>query len=226
MKTSVTPNLKDSSQKVASYFDHIAKDFDSYYDQPTSWLQEATNQMLRKPALLKRLQIALEALDEPHLHRVLDIGCGSGVLDVPLTQRGQFVLGIDFSAPMIELAKQKARVASLAIEFRVADFMTEEFVPVDACVALGVLEYFKDPVPFIEKMLQLIPSGGKAVFDLPTLVNFHTPLRIPYLLWRRAKAYFYTKRGAQKLLARVGEQLSSVSFTPYGGGFVVSLVKR
>ena len=59
--------------------------------------------------------------DEPL--RVLDLGCGSGIVAVMLAlQRPRWQLtGIDIQAPLIELAKENARLNSLEIDFLCAD---------------------------------------------------------------------------------------------------------
>lgn len=219
-----TPTLQ--SKRVSSYFERIADDFDSYYEQPKNWFQAITNRFLRKPCLVKRLKLSLSALDQPSYHTILDIGCGSGVLAIPLAKRNHRVIGIDFSAPMIGIAKRKSQLAGVQIEFKVADFMQGKFPSVDACVALGVLEYFKNPRGIIQKMLSLVPSGGLVVFDIPALLNAHTPLRLPYLLWRTTRAYFYTRGGMRRMLTPLQGALANTTIASYGAGYLVALHKR
>jgi len=59
--------------------------------------------------------------DEPL--RVLDLGCGSGIVAVMLAlQRPQWqIVGIDIQAPLIDLARENARLNSLDIKFLCAD---------------------------------------------------------------------------------------------------------
>ena len=202
-------NNKAHAAKVATYFDRIANDFDSYYGKPSHWFQRLTNEFLRKPVIVKRLALTLKALNQKPSKTILDIGCGSGVLAIPLAKQGHRVVGVDFSVPMIEIAQKKAKEAGVSIEFKVMDFLTGEAPAVDSCVALGVLEYFKDPHDIIQKMIACANPGGFVVFDIPELLNYHTPLRLPYLLWRKTRAYFYTPWGARKLIAPFKETLSS-----------------
>ncbi|HAZ28791.1 MAG TPA: hypothetical protein DCY48_03410 [Candidatus Magasanikbacteria bacterium] len=210
---------------VAEYFNRIADDFDSYYEKPKNAFQRITNAFLRKPAIQKRLNLSFQALNHVHIHSILDIGCGSGVLAIPLAMSHHQVIGIDFSHTMIEIAKKKAKETGVQIDFHIADFMKDTMPEVDACVALGVLEYFKNPSDFIQKMLSLVPEKGIIVFDIPSLLNYHTPLRLPYLLWRHTRAYFYTPLKLRRMLAPFQKQLSNCSIFSYGAGFVVMLKK-
>jgi SAM-dependent methyltransferase len=51
----------------------------------------------------------------PSPGRLIDLGCGTGRLTVPFAQRGFWVLGVDLSEPMLEVAEVKARKNGVAI---------------------------------------------------------------------------------------------------------------
>ena len=211
---------------VQNYFENIAQDFDSYYEKPKNWFQDLTNRMLRKPALKKRLDLSLNAIDHREPRKILDIGCGSGVASIPLAQAGHNVTAIDFSEEMLKLARARAQEANVDVDFQVADFMEKEFKDLDACLALGVLEYFENSEAFIEKMLSHVKPGGRVIFDIPALYNVHTPFRLPYLLWRKRRVYFYSPRKARKLIEPFQDQLESHEFNKYGAGYLVVIEKK
>ena len=50
--------------------------------------------------------------------RILDIGCGTGLLSVKLAKQGAEVTGVDLSADMLAVAEERAQALSLPIEFR------------------------------------------------------------------------------------------------------------
>ncbi len=61
---------------------------------------------------------------------ILDIGCGSGPYSIELAKRGaRRVLGLDFSEPMLEIARQPAREAGVgdALEFKRGEFLAHDF---------------------------------------------------------------------------------------------------
>src|ERR1044071_9676723 len=51
----------------------------------------------------------------------LDLGCGSGVYATRLAARGARVVGVDLSAAMIDLARERARTQGAALDWLVAD---------------------------------------------------------------------------------------------------------
>src|SRR5258708_4022864 len=53
--------------------------------------------------------------------RVLELGCGTGRLTVPIAQTGVSITGVDLSASMLATARQKAEAAGVAINFIEAD---------------------------------------------------------------------------------------------------------
>lgn len=59
--------------------------------------------------------------------RILDMGCGAGRTTIPLAEMGLEVVGIDFSAAMIQLAQELAQVSQVEVEFQVMDAMDLQF---------------------------------------------------------------------------------------------------
>lgn len=209
---------------VSEYFESIAADFDSYYEKPKGFVNRIVNNWLRKPGLIKRMEITLELIKPSVGKRILDVGCGSGKLAIECAKRGAEVYGIDISKNMIEIAKNHCRRESVKVEFIVGDalkWLPQDF---DFSVALGVLEYFAQPQILLENMLASVKCGGKVIFSVPSLYAFQTPIRKVYLRFRGVDCYFYTKR---KLLNLIGKfkEVGDVEIHSYGPGFVVQLTK-
>jgi SAM-dependent methyltransferase len=101
---------------------------------------------------------------------VVELGCGSGITARRLTDAGHEVLGIDQSAALIALARDRASRAS----FRVGSFTTEALPPCDAVLAIGeIFNYLIDPANTREALPALfarihdaLRPGGRLVFDL------------------------------------------------------------
>jgi len=55
--------------------------------------------------------------------RVLDLGCGTGTSSIALARAGWRVIGVDFARRAITIARAKAKVAGVSVDFRVDDVL-------------------------------------------------------------------------------------------------------
>ena len=102
--------------------------------------------------------------------RVCDIGCGGGAqtiaLSEPVGPSGR-VVGFDISAPLVELARERAAQAGATnVEFVVADVQTEGLGPEPFDVAasqLGVM-FFDEPLKAFGAIRAGLRPGGRFVF--------------------------------------------------------------
>ena len=211
-------------REVDEYFDDIAQDFDSYYEQPKGLANKIINAWLRKPGLIKRMRISLTLIDPCLGKRVLDVGCGSGKLVVECAKRGAEVCGIDVSENMIEIARMRCERHNLKVDFIVADALRELPKNFDISVALGVIEYIDRPDVLLNNMLASVKNGGKIVFSVPSLFACQTPIRKVYLHFRKVKCYFYTRRKLFRLV-NTFKAVGKVEIYSYGPGLVVQLTK-
>jgi 2-polyprenyl-6-hydroxyphenyl methylase/3-demethylubiquinone-9 3-methyltransferase len=91
--------------------------------------------------------------------RVLDVGCGAGLVCEPLRRLGATVTGIDATADVVRAARAHAEAMGLDIDYRVAapEDLTETY---DAVVALEVLEHVADRQLFLDALCHLVAPGG------------------------------------------------------------------
>jgi 2-polyprenyl-6-hydroxyphenyl methylase/3-demethylubiquinone-9 3-methyltransferase len=96
--------------------------------------------------------------------RVLDIGCGAGLLCEPFTRLGADVIGIDPSATNIAAAKLHAEKGHLSIDYRCT---TVEEIDVrerfDIVLAMEVVEHVVDVGAFLDRCAQMLKPGGLMV---------------------------------------------------------------
>ena len=208
-------------REVKDYFEDIASDFDSYYDRPKGFFDGIINAWLRRPGLIKRLKISLEASNPHPGMRILDVGCGSGKFIVECAKRGAEVCGIDISREMIEIAKDFCEKNKVEVVLRTGDATEELPKGFDVCIALGVFEYFENPKPILRNMLASTNEGGKVIFSVPSLFTFQTPLRNVLLYYRDVKCYYYTKKRVMSLLDDFKKDIKEIGFYSYGPGSVI-----
>jgi 2-polyprenyl-3-methyl-5-hydroxy-6-metoxy-1,4-benzoquinol methylase len=125
------------------------------------------------PTFAAMREAVLHRLDLPAGARVLDLGCGTGVVSRALARRPGFtghVLGIDHSPTLIDAANRLAEDEGVAghVEFRVGDALcvdapSESF---DAVVAYTTISHVADPLAMLAEAARLVrPEGMVAVFD-------------------------------------------------------------
>jgi 2-polyprenyl-6-hydroxyphenyl methylase/3-demethylubiquinone-9 3-methyltransferase len=94
--------------------------------------------------------------------RLLDIGCGGGLVAEPMARLGFEVTAIDADREAIGVAKAHAEASRLDIDYRVdsAESVSLEGQSFDAALALEIVEHLADPGPFFSALARLIRPGG------------------------------------------------------------------
>jgi 2-polyprenyl-6-hydroxyphenyl methylase/3-demethylubiquinone-9 3-methyltransferase len=95
--------------------------------------------------------------------RLLDIGCGGGLLAEGLALHGAQVCGIDLAPAMIEVARLHAHESQLTIDYRLAS--AEELArggtpPFDAITCMELIEHVDDPAALLAAATALLRPGG------------------------------------------------------------------
>jgi SAM-dependent methyltransferase len=129
--------------------------------------------------------------------RVLDAGCGSGVLSLKLSDHADYMVGVDISLSMIRLAKgHQARLKKKNLEFVVADLQnlpfeegTFDFVVSDYAMHDTRMDLV---IPALSRLLK--PGGRMVIGDLVTSHPHldSSPLWQMLLVIRRAPGYALT----------------------------------
>jgi 2-polyprenyl-6-hydroxyphenyl methylase / 3-demethylubiquinone-9 3-methyltransferase len=94
--------------------------------------------------------------------RILDIGCGAGILSEPLTRMGAKVVGADPSVSNIAAAKLHAEQAGLAIDYRAtsAEALADDGERFEAVLAMEVVEHVADLSLFVKRCAEMVEPGG------------------------------------------------------------------
>jgi len=95
--------------------------------------------------------------------RVLDVGCGGGLLSESLARAGAEVTGIDLAPGMIEVARLHAAENGLAIDYRIA--AAEELAQnspghFEVVTCMEMLEHVPDPGAMTATLARLLAPGG------------------------------------------------------------------
>ncbi len=99
--------------------------------------------------------------------RVLDVGCGGGILTEALAREGAVVTGIDLGQAALAAAQAHQRLSGVAAVYRhiaVETLATEQPGAYDAVVCMELLEHVPDPASVVAACARLVRPGGDIFF--------------------------------------------------------------
>ena len=120
--------------------------------------------------------------------RILDIGCGGGILSESLANEGAIVVGIDLAEAGLEVAKLHLLESGFDIDYQfisAEDLTASESESFDVITCLEMLEHVPDPSMIIEACSKLVKTNGRVFFST---IN------------RNPKSYFFAIVGAEYVL--------------------------
>ena len=98
--------------------------------------------------------------------RVLDVGCGGGLLAEGMARRGARVTGIDLSPGALEVARLHALESGVTVDYRqlaVEELPDSDHDAFDLVTCLEMLEHVPDPAQVIQAISGLVRPGGDVV---------------------------------------------------------------
>ncbi len=100
--------------------------------------------------------------------KVIDIGCGGGLLSEGMARRGATVTGIDLGEAPLAVARLHAEKSGVGVEYlqvlaeEIAEQRAGEY---DAVTCLEMLEHVPDPASVIRACAKLVKPGGQVFFS-------------------------------------------------------------
>lgn len=120
--------------------------------------------------------------------RVLDVGCGGGILSEAMAAKGASVTGLDMGEASLEVARLHLLESGLHVDYvgePVEHYASQHPAQFDVVTCMEMLEHVPDPASVIQACAQLVKPGGLVVFST---------------LNRNPKAYLQAVVGAEYLL--------------------------
>lgn len=97
--------------------------------------------------------------------RMLDIGCGGGILSEPLARLGAVMVGADPAQANIEVARRHAAQSGVSIDYRAttAEALADAGERFDVVLAMEVVEHVADVALFVARCAEMVRPGGMMI---------------------------------------------------------------
>ena len=145
-------NFKSTDNETLSFFDKLSNE---WWDEGGSFKALHSYNLIRLNFIKNK--IARKSLKNL---RILDIGCGGGILCEPLTRLGAIVTGIDTNERAIRVAKNHANEKNLKITYKNLELEQIKSEKFDIITCMEVLEHVDDVENVIALSQKLLRKNG------------------------------------------------------------------
>lgn len=213
------------TKDVSDFFSNFADTWDFLYDGRQNLFIRWFNGKFRHDIYERYELTFLHLGDDLTGKSILDIGCGSGVYSFEAARRGaSAVVGIDIAEGMISLCNRRAHECGLSdrIKFICGEFplltplsaLTQKF---DYAVVMGVMDYIKDPLPFLTSLREQL--CGYALISFPGKEWLRWQLRRwRYKLLGRCAIWHYNEANVRKAISQSGFRRFDITYLSHSGG--------
>jgi len=204
-------------ERVRTRFEDKARQFDDLYEDER-WLVRTL-----RPGLFRRRKLAVDTVAAYANPRVLDVGCGSGRIGEFVLEAGaSHYVGVDFSEPMIDLARARLTRFESRTELIVDDFLTAPLDgPFEVILAVGLFDYLPEPHRFSRRMFELCAPGGCVVGSFPTWSWLKGPVRKVRYEWiGNCPIFNYSRRELELMFGASGFERVEIA-SPGRSGYLV-----
>lgn len=180
---------------VQAYFERGSARWDTIYDNRKRNLKEWAIDRFFHGTIQHRFEIVIEALAPYEGKRILDIGCGSGRYSVEFAVRGaREVVGLDFAASMLELARQNAQERGVADRCRWVEGDFLDWAPegsFEGVVSIGFFEYQRDVQALFDRIAAF--THGTIAISFPIDAGFRAAVRKWRYAYNKCYLRFFTE---------------------------------
>ena len=126
--------------------------------------------------------------------RVVDVGCGGGILSESLARKGASVTGIDVAPRVLAVARLHLHESGLDVDYRemtVEDLAREAPQTFDVVTCMEMLEHVPDPRGFLSAVGKLLTPEGLIVVQCPNLESWMARLAGDRWFWLAPPDHLY-----------------------------------
>ncbi|MCI0474309.1 MAG: bifunctional glycosyltransferase/class I SAM-dependent methyltransferase [Ignavibacteria bacterium] len=165
-------------------------------------------------------KFVIDILNKKDNRRILDIGCGDGLLAEHISKRNEKV-GVDFISPSENTIKNFSKYFQYDLNKGLPEKIAEE-KPFDYILFLDILEHLLDYESILRKSGEYLSKEGEIIISLPNFVNIYVRLnvligRLPLAdkgILDRTHLHMFTYGNIVKMLRKNGFEITGKKVTP------------
>ena len=164
-------------------------------------------------------------------NKILDVGCGAGLMGKEIKNKKNYVYGIDNSKVQLKIAS-KMLDAVKHVDIRDDDLnLPNDF---DIMVFVDILEHLEDPLSCLKKFKKYLKKDGKIIVSIPNIACYNSRINLllgkfnyaNYGVLDNAHLRFFTKKTAKQLIGGAGYKIIKLDTTPYFAFQIFNFYKK
>ena len=151
--------------------------------------------------------------------RIIELGCGEGLLSKELKEKGKYVVGIEIVPDVAKKAEKNLnKVISGDIEKISPDLEKNSY---DCLICGDVLEHLHDPLAVLKKMEKFLTKDAVIIASIPNIQHYTVVVNLLMGNWKYKKAglldethlKFFTFKSIKEMFQEAGFEIKKVGFT-------------
>ena len=168
------------------------------------WSGPEAHIVANQDQVARRMPLLEKALNRPQL-RLLELGCSSGFMLLPLRDRNVEVMGVEPSGMFTGFVRSQGIPVFESLEQ--FQQQAEANGPLDIVTHFFLLEHLSDPVGFLAQCLRLLRPGGKVFFEVPSrddpLVTVYDVPAFHEFYWSVAHRWYFNRASLEFVLEQL-----------------------
>lgn len=197
------PGLSKEEEKQF-YADEFEKFMSNRSMMEVGWHKAEKHLKDNESTYLRRLKYLKPYLKEKI--KVLEVGCSSGFMLLPLVDLGHECFGVEPSGVFSEFVKTKNIPVYNSVDELESTNNSNKF---DLIMHFFVLEHISNPIDFLKKQLSFLKPGGNIIFEIPNVADpLYTIYNIPEFekfYWSIAHPWYFSEKSIEFVLSKLSQ---------------------
>lgn len=195
------PSEEDEAHFYAQEFEKYMED---RADQTRGWTGPEEHIAANQDAVERRMPFLQPELSGKHT-RLMELGCSSGFMLLPLIDRGVDVTGVEPSG----IFADSLRAKGIPIYDSLNDYLTSSETDdgFDLITHFFLLEHIRNPFSFLRSTLELLKPTGKMFFEVPSrsdpLITIYDAPAFQKFYWSVAHHWYFNRKSLDYLLGKL-----------------------